>query len=117
VNGQANYFEAGGSIAGTAATDKSVKVSLGSTVVADFSSLAITSAADWHLSGYCVREDATHAKCTTTFRAWDGTNTFNRIDYTRATETLANALTLKLVTNGTNAADVVAEMWRQDWRN
>jgi len=114
--GDSFTFRAAGTFAGTIATDKRIKVlvsNLGgaTTTVFDSGNLAITSASDWTISGYCMVTGANTQKCATSMNT-----SFASIgayaDYATSTVTSTQAINLDLRGSGTNASDVVAQVWR-----
>lgn len=112
TNGDSLSFYAAGTVAGTAAVDKQVKVVYGATTIIDTGSLAITAAEDWSLRGNIVRTGAATQKATVTFSISGSILTTTVTDYTTPAETLANAITLKVTGKGTNASDVVGEFFK-----
>lgn len=114
ADGESLEFEAAGTFAATASVDKRVKVVFGSTVLFDTGALAVTSAADWSLRGTIVRTGAATQKANVQFSS-SFTSFNSSSDYTAATETLSNALTLKLTVNGTNANDTLAQFYKEKW--
>lgn len=111
TNGDAIEFEAGGTIAATASTDKRIRVYLGATVLFDSAAMAIITAEDWHLTGSIVRTGAAAQKSTITLTTSDGT--IQAIaDYAVGALDLSLPQTIKLTIIGTNANDVVAEIYR-----
>lgn len=114
TNGESLEFEAAGTFAATASTDKRVKVVFGSTTIFDTGALAAVSAASWHVKGTIIRTGAATQKVIVSFdSSYASLNSTST--YTAATETLANALTLKLTVNGTNANDTVAQFYKEKW--
>lgn len=114
TNGDSFELVAAGTFAGTVNTDKNVTVVLGSTTLLNTGSLAITSAADWHLRLTCVRVDSTHAKCVAELES-SSSVLVSTTDYVNANETLTNALTLAVKGNGTSASDTVLELAKLEW--
>lgn len=115
LDGQTNRFYAQGTFANTASTDKQIQVVLGSTTIFDSGALtAVTADADWKLEGWCIRAAASSVKCSTELKTSNATYPI-LMDNVTASENTATALTLKLVTNGTNANDVVGDAWRQEF--
>lgn len=114
TDGESIEFEAAGTFAATASTDKRVKVVFGSTTIFDTGALAAVAAASWHLKGLIVRTGAATQKVIVSFdSSFSSLN--STATYTAATETLANALTLKLTVNGTNANDTVGQFYKEKW--
>ena len=114
TNGDTIEFEASGTIAASASVDKRIKVIFGTTTIFDTGNLAITAATDWMLYGTIMRTGAATQKSMVSLNTSSGTLAAYA-DYAASTETLANALTLKLTVNGTLANDVVAEMYKDKW--
>lgn len=118
ANKQAYRFEAWGTFAATASTDKRIKAIFGGTTIFDSGNLAITTAKSWRIEGTMMRRDSTHALCTVKFITSDAalvaTTTF-----TNANETLTSDVAFKMQIGGTNASDVVAEAFRllYDWES
>lgn len=104
-------FEVCGTIAGTVATNKRIKVKFGATTVYDSGNLAITSATKWSLRGTITRSTATVQKCEATL-ATSSSVLRADVGYTTATETLSSAVSLSVTGNGTNASDVVGERFK-----
>lgn len=114
TTGETLEFEAAGTFAATASVDKRITVVLGTTTIFDTGPLAITGASSWRISGTIIRTGASAGKCVVDFEgSFAGTPAFPL--YTAITETLTNALTLKLTLNGTNANDTVAEFYKEKW--
>jgi hypothetical protein len=114
TNEEALEFEAAGTIANTANTDKRIKVVFGGTTCLDTGSMAITAAASWRLTGSIVRTGAATQKCSATL-VTSSSSFASTAGYAAPTETLSGAVTLKLTLNGTGASDVVAEYYREKW--
>lgn len=110
-NGEAVEFWATGTFAATGSTDKQIRVRFGSALILDTGALAITAAKDWVLQGSVVRTGATTQKCrvmiTTSSSVLVAT-----ADYAIATENLSLAVLLRVTGQGTNASDVVGEIWQ-----
>lgn len=115
VNGDILEFICAGSFANTASVDKQIKVKFGASTIFDTGSLAITTAETWEIRCSIVRTGASTQKCTTTFITSDLT-VKSKQSYSTSSETLSSPSILKLTLNGTNANDVVAEMFRNDLR-
>lgn len=113
-NGESIEFEAAGTFAATASTDKRVKVVFGSTTLFDSGALATTGGTSWSIRGTIVRTGATTQKANVSFNSSYATLNASAA-YTAPTETLANALTLKLTLNGTNANDTVGQFFKEKW--
>jgi len=112
ADGDSLRFMAAGTFAATASTDKRIKVVFGSDTLFDSGSIAVTTAKDWSLNGLIIRTGAATTKAIVNFQSSEATLT-STVDYTTGTPTLANANTLKLTINGTNASDVVAELYKE----
>lgn len=104
ANGEALIVTAAGTIAGTAAVDKRLRFYLGATQLYDSGSMPLTTAQAWIFRATILRVSATSQKAHI-----DGTYA---LAYGTAAENLAGALTLRLTGSGTNASDVVGEMWK-----
>jgi len=109
-NGDSLHYECAGTFAATASTDKQVRVDLASTVLFDTGALAITTANDWSLTGRCIRTGSASQKCITRFHS-SSTVLNSTVDYVAGTVNLAASQTLACKGKGTNANDVVGEMW------
>lgn len=114
TNGDTLEFEAAGTFTASASVDKRVKVVFGTTTIFDTGALAITGATDWALRGTIIRTGAATQKAAISMNT-SAAALMAYCDYTAPTETLANALTLKLTINATLANDVVAEFYKEKW--
>lgn len=109
-SGDSLYFVAAGTIAATVATDKRIRVYFGATTVFDSGNMAITAASNWSLSGSCSRTGSSTQKCMVSLNT--SASTFPATaSYSSASETLSNAITLRITGQATNANDVNGEMW------
>lgn len=118
ANKQAYRFEAFGTFAATAATDKRVKALFGGVTIFDSGNLAITTAQSWFIEGILMRRDTTHALCMVQFRTSDAA-LVSTVTFTNANVTLTSDVAFKMQIGGTNASDVVAEAFRlfYDWES
>lgn len=114
TNGDTLEFEASGTITASASVDKRIKVIFGSTTLFDTGALAITGATDWTLFGTIIRTGAATQKAKVSMNT-SAAALMAYCDYTAPTETLANALTLRLTINATLANDVIAEFYKEKW--
>jgi len=110
-NGEAVEFWATGTFAGTGSTDKQIRVRFGSTLIFDTGVLAITAAKDWVLQGSVVRTGANTQKCRVVITT-SSSVLVATADYATAAENLAAAVLLRVTGQGTNASDVVGEIWQ-----
>lgn len=107
-------FFAAGTISSTASVDKRIKVKFGATTIFDSGNLAVTTAVSWSLRGTVIRTGAGTQKATVDFVVGDpAVNPMT--SYTTPTETLSGNVTMKLTIQGTNASDVVAELYKEKW--
>ena len=112
VDGNSLDYYAGGTFAGTAATDKRIRVYFSTSVVFDSGNLAITSSSDWSLRGSIVRVNDTSQKCIGNLSSNFSTIT-STADYTTNNATLSSDNNLKITISGTNASDVVLEFYKE----
>jgi len=110
-NGEAVEFWATGTFAATGSTDKRIRVRFGSTLIFDTGALAITAAKDWVLQGCVIRTGAATQKCRVVITT-SSSVLVATADYAAATENLAAAVLLRVTGQGTNASDVVGEIWQ-----
>jgi len=114
TDGDSLRFMVAGTFATSVSTNKDIKVKFGSTTILDTGSLAITSAANWIIEGRIIRTGGTGQKCivriSTSSSVLVGT-----VSYTLSSETLSGALSLAVTGNGTNANDVLGEMYQLEW--
>ena len=104
TNGEYLHWTATGQF-GASANTKRIRAYLGTTVLFDTSALAITVATDWSLEGEILRVDGTNARSGARFTSSSATLAgFSQ--YAAPTETLANALTLKLTGEATANDDI-----------
>lgn len=116
ATGDSLSFRAAGTFAATASVNKVVRVKLGSTLILDTGSLAITTAHSWSLNGSCSRTGAAAEKCSVGFTSSSAALT-TTTTYTSATESLTANATLDIRGNGTNASDVVFEVGKSFWES
>ena len=113
-NGDGLHFMAGGTIAATVAVDKRIRVYYGGTTLLDTGALAITAGADWVIEGWVIRTGATTQKAVVSIQTSDAA-LVSTVNYSAPGETLSGAVTLRVTGIGTNASDVVGEMWKIAW--
>lgn len=116
TNGDRIVFEASGTFANTASTDKQVLVKYGATTIFNSNALNITTTQYWSIHGVITRTGATTQKCTVDFISSDAalrSSTF----YITAAETLSGNVTLDIRGKGTNANDVVFQMGSIEWKS
>lgn len=104
-------FEAAGTFAATASTDKRIKVKFGSTTIYDSGALNIVASASWSLRGSITRSGLSAQKCDVTITTSSAT-LMASTTYTSATESLAATVLLVVTGNGTNANDVVGQRFK-----
>lgn len=115
TNGNALHLECGGTFAGSANTDKRLRVKYGATTLYDSGALAITSAASWTLLANVLRTGAATQKGSAAFNSSSSVLTASA-GYSAAAETLSGAVTIKITGQGTGASDVVGEWCKLEWR-
>jgi len=115
TNGNGLHLECGGTFAGTANTDKRLRVKFGATTLWDSGTLAITSAAAWAIQANVLRSGAATQKGSVAF-ASSSTVLPASGGYSTAAETLSGAVTIKVTGQGTSASDVVGEWCKLEWR-
>lgn len=113
TNGDSVEFEACGTFAATASTDKRVRVKFGATTIFDSGALAIIAAHNWFVKGTIIRTGASTQKAVVHFSTSDTANGPAKSSYTTPGETLSGNVTLKLTVESTNANDVVAELYKE----
>jgi len=113
VNGQSIEFSACGTFANTASVNKRVTAQFGATTIFDSGNLAITTASSWAMLAKIMRTGANTQKAWVTFTTSSGSVLQSTASYTTPGETLANAITVKLTLNGTNASDSVAQFIKE----
>ena len=116
ANGDSITFKAAGTFAGTLATDKRLKVTISTvgqatTTVFDTGNLAITAASDWVLTGHCERTGANTQRCGTVLNT-SFASLGAYADYATGAVTSTLPILFELRGSGTNASDVVKEMFR-----
>lgn len=111
ANGNTIRFHAAGSFATSLAVDKRLRVKFGATTILDTGVLAVTTLAFWVLEGECVRTGATTQKCYASIST-SYASLSSYAQYTTAAETLSGAVIVKVTGQGTNANDVVGEMFK-----
>jgi hypothetical protein len=115
TNGNALHLECGGTFAGTANTDKRLRLKFGATTLYDTGALAITSATAWTLMANVLRTGAATQKGSTAFTSSSAVLPAGA-GYSTAAETLSGAVTIKITGQGTGASDVVGEWCKLEWR-
>lgn len=111
VDGQTLEFDIAGTFAATASTDKRIRVKWGATTIFDSGNLNIIAANDWAIEGVVMRTGAATQKCIVKISTSSAT-LVSTADYATAAETLSSPVTLKVTGAGTNANDVVGEVWK-----
>ena len=104
-------FEAAGTFAATAATDKRIKVKFGTTTIYDSGALAIITAETWVLRGTITRSGSASQKCDVLV-ATSSATLVAKGTYATAAESLSSSVTLTVTGYGTNASDVVGERFK-----
>lgn len=114
INGQSLTFDAGGTFAATASVDKRIRVKFGGTTIFDTGAIAVTAASAWNLNGRIIRTGAATQKCiisyTSSYAGFPATAA-----YIATAIDLTSDQTLKLTLQATNANDVVAEAYTEQW--
>ena len=109
-NGDAIEFMAAGTFAASA-NNKQLQVLLGGTTIFDSTSLAITSAASWALTGLVVRSGSNAQRCTVSLTTSSSVAAATST-YTATTLTDTGSLTLALQATGGATNDLVCDVWR-----
>jgi len=113
-NGDAIIFRMGGTYGSGSSSNKDIKIVLwqgtASTTIFDTTGINTTSQ-EWGINGMCERTGASTQKCSTLF-ASSATTLRGFSDYATAALTSANNFVIDLRGNGTNANDVVKEIFR-----
>lgn len=108
AGGDELVLQAFGTIAGTAAVDKQIKVFFGGTAIFDSGTLAITASASWSLVATISRTGQNTQKCSTALVTSDSVLRATT-QYFAGTKDLATDIELTLTGQGTNASDVVLQ--------
>lgn len=106
--GDCLMFEACGTFAATAATNKRIKATFGATTFYDSSTLAITTANTWLIRGTIARSALAAQKCDLTI-VTSSSVLVAKAARANAAEAMDAVVLLLLTGNGTNANDVVLE--------
>ena len=110
-NNDSLTFEAAGTFAATAATDKRIRVKFGSTTIYDSGTLNITTAESWVLRGTVTRSGASAQKCDVLI-ATSSATLVAKGTYATAAEDLSATVLLVITGQGTNLNDVVGERFK-----
>lgn len=110
---------ASGTTANTTSTNKRIRLKFGATTIFDNVDVNASTPAKWSLRAVIVRTGAATQKCEATVSCSDGlfssavvAATAVDVNLVSASETLSGSITLQLTGSGTNANDVVGELWR-----
>ena len=110
ADGDVLAFMCGGTIGAGVSADKRLRAYFGASNIFDSSAFADTSL-DWMLIGRIIRVGATVQKAVVQVLTTKATLAFPPIRYRTPAETLSGAVTLRVTGFGTNANDLVGEMW------
>jgi len=108
TNRQYIHFSAAGIFAATA-NNKRIRVRFGTALLYDTGALVTTTAENWSIEGWIIREAAAVQKCIIKFVSSDAALVADA-DYVGATEDLTAALALRLTGEATANNDIVEEM-------
>lgn len=111
IDGCSLDFVSSGTFATSLSTDKRIRCYWATVLIFDSGNLNITVTSDWTLYANIMRVDATNFKATVTLNT-SSASLSAYADYSTGASTWANANTLKITGQGTNASDVVGEFWK-----
>lgn len=111
IDGCSLDFVSSGTFATSLSTDKRIRCYWATVLIFDSGNLNITVTSDWTLYANIIRVDATNFKATVTLNT-SSASLSAYADYSTGASTWANANTLKITGQGTNASDVVGELWK-----
>lgn len=114
ADGDTIDFFGAGTFGAVASIDKRLRVKFGGTTIFDSGALAVTSL-QWRLEGQIIRTGAATQKVVCQILTSGTTTLFSPVSFTSPTETLSGAVTLKVTGAGTNASDVVGELFAGLW--
>lgn len=111
IDGCSLDFISSGTFATSLSADKRIRCYWAGVLIFDSGNLNITVTSDWAIYGNVIRVDATNFKAVVTLNT-SSASLSAYADYSTGASTWANANTLKITGQGTNASDVAGELWK-----